>query len=222
LPRTHGALIVKASAEIKPLDGKAKGQFARVTTENARRHPLAELVQPLAAALAARARRRLDDAFDWALASLAAIWARTISCANRLWPRTMLGQRVTFVIHAAIDRPQDVIGGGCDTLAKRRTVLLAKAHIARRQRRLLGAPNNIREHSSNIHDPQARRRPPHVCFGYDSRFWRDGSGCTRAYPIRVESGIPKGRRMSESVAPDSFWKDGGMAKPYSDDLRAER
>ena len=26
--------------------------------------------------------------------------------------------------------------------------------------------------------------------------------------------------MSESVAPDSFWKDCGMAKPYSDDLRA--
>src|SRR5271165_6132013 len=26
--------------------------------------------------------------------------------------------------------------------------------------------------------------------------------------------------MSESVALDSFWKDCGMAKPYSDDLRA--
>src|SRR5260370_9187255 len=32
-------------------------------------------------------------------------------------------------------------------------------------------------------------------------------------------GIPKGLRMSESGALDSFWKDGGMAKPYSDDRR---
>jgi len=39
-------------------------------------------------------------------------------------------------------------------------------------------------------------------------------------PPTSNRGIPKGRRMSESGVLDSFWKDCGMAKPYSDDLRA--
>src|ERR1035437_1033959 len=38
-------------------------------------------------------------------------------------------------------------------------------------------------------------------------------------PPASNRGIPKGLRMSESGALDSFWKDRVMAKPYSDDLR---
>src|SRR5450759_5218244 len=43
--------------------------------------------------------------------------------------------------------------------------------------------------------------------------------CLEHIPPASNRGIPKGLRMSESGALDSFWKDRVMAKPYSDDLR---